>query len=160
MRLFTIGIYGWTSASFFQALETAGADAIVDVRARRGVRGADYSFANRRRFEAELSRRKIGYLHLPQLAPSAAIRAAQRDADSAEGTLKRDRLVLDPLFEQRYRSEILAHAEIDRLAQVLVLLGARPALLCVETHPAACHRSLAAERIAHTLGIAVVDLVP
>ena len=42
----TIGVYGFDESSFFQTLQNAGVDTFCDLRARRGVRGAAYAFAN------------------------------------------------------------------------------------------------------------------
>ena len=40
MRLVTIGIYRWTETRFFVALRDAEVKVLVDIRRRRGVRGA------------------------------------------------------------------------------------------------------------------------
>lgn len=46
IRLVTIGVYGSTERKFFDALVRAKVDVFCDIRLRRGMRGATYSFAN------------------------------------------------------------------------------------------------------------------
>ena len=69
---------------------------VLDVRQRRGVRGAEYAWANARRLEASLREAGIGYQHLPELAPTTSMREAQYEADAARGEGKRSRTVLAP----------------------------------------------------------------
>ena len=45
-RVVTIGAYGFSADRFFAALREAGVDTFLDIRQRRGVRGAEYAFAN------------------------------------------------------------------------------------------------------------------
>lgn len=42
----TIGVYGFTAESFLRQLHEAGVTKLIDVRQRRGVRGAEYAWAN------------------------------------------------------------------------------------------------------------------
>src|SRR5690606_20032432 len=93
----------------------------------------------------------IRYVHAVDLAPTASVRNAQKEDDGAVGITKRDRTQLAPAFVQRYRSEILAKCDADRLRSALN--GAKIiALFCVEGHPSACHRSLAAEHLVQAFG--------
>lgn len=69
VTIVTIGAYGWSEAEFLAALVAAGVDTVVDVRARRGARGAAYAFANSRRLQASLAAAGIRYRHRPDLAP-------------------------------------------------------------------------------------------
>ena len=98
MKIVTIGVYGFTEAAFFDALRQAVVDTFCDIRARRGVRGSDYVFANRRRLEARLAAMGIRYLHFRELAPSRALRERQAIADKADRTTKRQRTELSPEF--------------------------------------------------------------
>lgn len=157
-RVLTIGVYGWTPESWLAALRAAGCDEVLDVRARRGVRGSEYAFANRRRLEAILAEAGIGYRHLPELAPSAMTRAAQVAADKAVTTRKRDRAVLSSEFVDRYESEIGRPTDWVALADGIT--SRAPALLCVERTSRACHRSIAADRIAATAGVPLEHLEP
>lgn len=156
----TLGAYGWDAERFFGALVAAGVDTFCDLRARRGVRGPDYTFANSQRLQARLAELGIRYLHRPDLAPSAATRAAQADADAATHTAKRLRAVLSPAFVEAYRRE-----RLDRFDSAAFVADLGPevhvvALFCVEREPAACHRALLADRLAHDLGARVRHLMP
>ena len=44
IKLFTIGVYGFSETEFFDALEEAGIDTFIDIRYRRGVRGSLYAY--------------------------------------------------------------------------------------------------------------------
>ena len=156
----TIGAHGWDAERFFSALVTAGVDTFCDLRARRGVRGREYAFANSQRLQARLAELGIRYLHRLDLAPSAATRSAQHAADAATHTAKRLRSQLSPAFVEAYHREHLAGfasagfvADLGPDARVV-------ALFCVEREPAACHRSLLAERLTHDLGVTVTHLTP
>lgn len=151
MKIVTVGGYGFTEATFLGALKTAGVDTFVDIRRRRGMRGAKYAFLNSSRLQALLAAEEIRYEHALDLAPTASVRDAQTEDDRAMGTAKCDRAQLAPAFVQKYRSEILAKLDIDRLRNRLS--GARTVVLfCVEGNPLACHRSLAAEHLVGVLG--------
>ncbi|RME36168.1 MAG: DUF488 domain-containing protein [Deltaproteobacteria bacterium] len=156
MRVFTIGVYGFTERTFFDALQSAGVDLVCDVRWRRGVRGARYAFANSRRLQSHLDSLGIAYLHRRDLAPSPEIRRLQQQADKAAKTAKRSRARLAPAFVDAYRREILV-----RFDPRLFLAGLPPgiqsiALLCVEKYPAACHRSLITEQLLQTESIETI----
>jgi uncharacterized protein (DUF488 family) len=158
--LVTIGVYGFDEAGFFDALQRAGVDTFVDIRRRRGVRGADYAFANSQRLQARLAGLGIRYVHRLDLAPGPETRSQQSAVDKANKTPKRQRTVLDPAFAAAYRQERLAALDSR---QFLVDLGPEArivALFCVEREPAACHRSLLTERLQRDLGVAVRHLLP
>jgi uncharacterized protein (DUF488 family) len=158
--LVTIGVYGSDEASFFAALQQAGVDTFVDVRARRGVRGAAYTFANSQRLQARLAELGIRYLHRPDLAPSPEARGQQHAADKASKTARRRRTVLDPAFAAAYRQERLAGFDSRQFVAGLGPEARVVALFCVEREPVACHRSLLAERLARDLCIAARHLLP
>lgn len=128
-------------------------EVVVDVRQRRGVRGSEYPWANATRLQALLEGAGIGYEHRLDLAPTTELRRLQYREDEKAGVGKRSRDRLAPEYVRRYTAEIL-----DR-----VRLGPPPdraALLCVERDPAACHRSLIADRLAAEHGLAVAHLRP
>jgi uncharacterized protein (DUF488 family) len=150
VRIVTIGGYGFTEQRFLQALKEARVDTFVDVRQRRGMRGARYAFLNSSRLQTMLTSVGIKYIHALDLAPTTSIRHAQKEEDLASGTAKRDRTRLSQLFVEKYRLEVLS--KFDATALRTTLRGAQVvALFCVEGHPAACHRSLAAEYLAQVL---------
>jgi uncharacterized protein (DUF488 family) len=153
MRVATIGVYGWTSDQFLDALRAAGVATVLDVRQRRGVRGSEYAWANAARLEAALAEAGIGYRHVKELAPTTELRELQYREDERTGVGKRSRDELAPEYVRRYTAEILDRADLE---PVLAALPA--ALLCVEREPAACHRSLIAERLAERHGAAVAHL--
>ena len=60
---------------------------------------------------------------------------------------------------RRYTTEILDHADLASIVSALPSDG-MATLLCVELEPAACHRSLIAERLSERHGVAVEHLRP
>ena len=156
-RVLTIGVYGWSPERWIAALQAAGCDLVADVRARRGVRGRECAFANRARLEAALEEADIRYFHMPELAPSRAVRDAQMAADAASGTRKRDRTVLGQAFVDRYQREVVDRVTWADVAERLDAVA--PALLCVERVPTACHRSIVASRLAITASVPIEDLI-
>ncbi|GIK58617.1 MAG: DUF488 domain-containing protein [Chloroflexi bacterium] len=159
MKLVTIGAFGFSEEGFFQALQEAGVDTFCDVRQRRGVRGAEYAFVNSHRLQARLAEMGIRYLHVKELAPTTAVRAQQHLADKTEKTAKRQRTHLSPAFIATYKSEILNPFDPQSLRAILPPDAEVVALFCVEREPAACHRSLIAERLAQVWGVAVENII-
>jgi uncharacterized protein (DUF488 family) len=154
----TIGVYGFDRSSFLAALATAKADLVLDVRQRRGVRGSEYAWANARRLQAALAEAGIGYSHLPELAPTTALRELQYREDERLGEGKRSRSVLAPEYVRLYTEEILDRVDLEPIVR---WVGAsRAALLCVERDPEACHRSLIAARLASDWNLDVTNLRP
>jgi len=154
----TIGVYDADLPSFLAALEEAGITAIVDVRQRRGVRGPEYAWANAKRLQAALAEAGVGYVHMKELAPTTAMRKLQYEVDDELGEGKRSRTRLAPGYVRAYSEGILDPADLGALIE-LVDQG-RPALLCVERDPEACHRSLIAARLAEEFRADVIDLRP
>lgn len=157
-RICTIGVYGADLDAFLATLREAKVDLILDVRQRRGVRGAEYAWANAKRLEAELRGAGIVYQHVPELAPTTAMREAQYEADAERGEGKRSRTVLSPAYVERYTEEILDRADLEPIIRFIGRSTA--ALLCVEREAAACHRSLIAARIARETGARIENLRP
>jgi uncharacterized protein (DUF488 family) len=158
-ELVTIGVYDWTLDAFLAALAEAGVRGVLDVRQRRGVRGAQYAWANAKRLEASLGEAGIGYRHLPELAPTTEMRQLQYAEDDRTGEGKRSRTRLADEYVERYRREILDRADLDEVVALLPAEGAA-ALLCVERDAEACHRSLVAERLERDHGVRVTHLTP
>jgi uncharacterized protein (DUF488 family) len=157
--IFTIGAYGFDLNSFFETLEEAEVDVFLDIRQRRGLRGARYAFGNVGRLMPELERRDIAYRHIKELAPDSKIRDLQRTADAASGTLKSQRTGLSSAFVEAYTAEKLNQFDWRGLAEELRPFEA-PVLFCVEQRPESCHRSLVAPRLADALHANVVNLMP
>ncbi len=155
----TIGVYGFTAASFVAALRDADVRLLVDVRQRRGVRGPDYAWANSLRLQAALEGAGIAYRHRRELAPTTELRQLQYREDARLGVGKRSRAELATEYVERYTREILDFADLDDLVEELPADGSA-ALLCVERDPEACHRSLIAERLAAEHGVTLGHLRP
>jgi uncharacterized protein (DUF488 family) len=160
LKLVTIGVYGFDEASFFAALQKAGVDVFCDIRQRRGVRGSAYAFANSQRLQKRLAELNIRYLHRHDLAPTTAVRQRQKDADAMNATAKRGRSTLDAAFIAAYEEEILAGFDPQALLDELGEDARAVAFFCVEREPAACHRSLVAEKLHQELDLEVVHLLP
>lgn len=159
-RLITLGVYGSNEAAFFGSLEVAGVDTFCDLRFRRGVRGSEYAFVNSLRLQARLAELNIRYRHLKELAPSQALRDRQKAADKIKRTTKRRRAKLSELFVSGYGEECLQSFDSRKFIEQLGVEARVVALFCVERTPAACHRSLVAERLRQDLGVEVVHLTP
>ena len=161
-KILTIGVYGFPEQSFFEALLAHNVDLFCDIRQRRGLRGRDYSFANSQRLQRRLDELGIAYIHLKNLAPAPEVRRQQQTVDQAGGVKKRARRQLSPAFVEAVDTAVLADFdprafldEVTAEARVAVM-----ALFCVEREPAACHRSLLAERLAESLDLEVEHALP
>jgi uncharacterized protein (DUF488 family) len=160
MNFVTLGVYGCTEVAFFNALQQAGVDTFCDIRWRRGVRGSEYAFVNSARLQKRLAELGIRYLHLRELAPAPDLRQRQFDADKAARITKRKRIVLSEAFIEAYRTTHLTTFDSRKFIEQLGAEARTVALFCVEREPAACHRSLLAERLRQDLGVQVVNLIP
>ncbi|HEY0278193.1 MAG TPA: DUF488 domain-containing protein [Solirubrobacterales bacterium] len=151
-----MGVYGSDFERFLAALRGAGVDLLLDLRQRRGVRGAAYAWANAKRIETELRAAGIVYQHVPELAPTTSMREAQYEADAAKDEGKRSRTVLSQTYVERYTEEVLDRADLVGLVRFIG--RSTPALFCVEREAAACHRSLVAARLARDHDFRIVNL--
>jgi uncharacterized protein (DUF488 family) len=152
-------VYRFNGESFVAALDQAGVTVVVDVRQRRGVRGTEYAWANSQRLQSRLADAHIRYVHHPELAPTTELRELQYEQDARDHVGKRDRERLSDEYVKHYTEEILDPTPLDDLLADLPVHGAG-ALLCVEDEPAACHRSLIAQRLADRHGFTVEHLMP
>ena len=107
MEFFTIGVYNSTEQEYFSKLTDNNIDTFCDIRQRRGVRGAKYSFVNSNRLQVKLNDLDIKYGHVIELAPTSEIRDLQKEADAQQGELKRDRNKLGKIFTIAYKDRIL-----------------------------------------------------
>jgi uncharacterized protein (DUF488 family) len=158
-KVITIGVIGYSADEFFAALQAAGVDTLLDIRRRRAVRGRDYAFANSQRLQARLAELGIRYVHRLDLAPPASLRHLQAAADRAAGVSNRRRAALDPAYVDAYEREVLGVFDEAALVESLPGDAHVVALLCVESHPAACHRALVAARLHEALGVEVQHLI-
>jgi uncharacterized protein (DUF488 family) len=158
-RVVTVGVYGFSQASFLAALEEADVGLLLDVRQRRGVRGSEYAWANSRRIQAALADAGIAYRHHLELAPTTELRHLQYEEDARRGVGKRSRAELAPEYREGYTREILDRVDLAPIVTALPT-DAATALLCVERDAEACHRSLIAARMEAEHGAAVTHLIP
>ncbi len=158
-RIATIGVYEFDAHRFVETLDAANVSKLLDIRQRRGVRGAQYAWANAQRLQALLDEAGIAYEYHPEFAPDTELRHLQYREDDRQGVGKRSRVGLAPEYIQRYTEEILDLVPLEPLVRRLPVHGIG-ALLCVEATARACHRSLVAGRLAERFGFEVVDLEP
>jgi uncharacterized protein (DUF488 family) len=148
MEFYTIGVYNSTEKEFFDKLTQNNIDTFCDIRQRRGVRGAKYSFVNSNKLQQKLNDLEIKYGYIPNLAPTTEIRELQKEIDFEKGELKRERQELGKVFVIEYKNKILKNFDFEKFLENLDQIGAsRVALFCVEEHPNACHRSIVAEKL-------------
>ena len=148
MKFFTIGVYNSTEQEFFEKLTDNKIDTFCDIRQRRGVRGAKYSFVNSNRLQQRLAELEIKYGYIPALAPTSEIRELQKEVDEKKGELKSERQKLGEVFVIEYQNRILKLFDFDQFFESLDQIGAsRVVLFCVEETAPACHRSLVAEEL-------------
>jgi uncharacterized protein (DUF488 family) len=148
MEFFTIGVYNSSEKEFFEKLTQNNIDTFCDIRQRRGVRGAKYSFVNSNRLQQRLNDLEIKYGYVPDLAPTTEIRELQKEIDEEKGELKRERQELGKIFVIEYKNRILKNFDFEKFFESLDQIGAsRIALFCVEEHPEACHRSIVADKL-------------
>ena len=159
MEFFTIGVYNSTEKEFFEKLTQNNIDTFCDIRQRRGVRGAKYSFVNNNRLQEKLNDLEIKYGYIPNLAPTSEIRELQKEIDLEKGELKRERQELGKVFVIEYKNRILKDFDFDQFFENLDQIGAnRIALFCVEEHPEACHRSIVADKLSNNFNYKITHL--
>lgn len=158
-KILTIGVYGFTESTFFDALQSQQVDLFCDVRQRRGLRGRDYAFANSVRLQKRLAELGIVYFHWKDLAPSKEVRQRQQSADKAVGVQKRARRHLSPQFVEAYQAVVLDNLDpqlfLETVGSATVI-----ALFCVEREPEACHRSLLADHLGRSLNLEIDHILP
>jgi uncharacterized protein (DUF488 family) len=160
LKIATIGVYGFDKDSFFQALLDAKVDTFCDIRRRRGVRGSAYAFANSENLQRRLGELGIRYVYIKELAPSNEVREKQDLEDKQLHIAKRKRTTLRQEFIRAYEQECLAHYDAPQFLEAIGEEAQVVALFCVEREPQACHRSLAAKRLARDLGLSVEHITP
>jgi len=160
LKVMTIGVYSFDEARFFQALVDANVDTFCDIRARRGLRGSEYRFANSAYLQKKLQELGIRYFHFKNLAPTEAVRDIEREYDKQHNIPKRKRTTLSEGYIQAFRSEILAGFDAKALKTELGTDAQAVAFFCVERNPQACHRLLVAEEFARQLGLEMEHIMP
>ncbi|MDP9047243.1 MAG: DUF488 domain-containing protein [Bacteroidota bacterium] len=159
MEFFTIGVYNSTEQEFFNKLIQNRIDTFCDIRQRRGVRGAQYTFVNSTRLQARLAELNIRYLYIEGLATPVAIREIQYSADHQNKELKHERQHLAPEFIAEYKHKVLNVFDFGGVIANLNHENAkRIALFCVEEIAEACHRSIVAKKLTEEYGFMITNL--
>ena len=141
MRIFTIGYEGATIAEVGAALQKAGVERVIDVRAIAISRRPGFS---KNLLRASLAEGGIDYVHLRALGTPAEGRAAALSDNIPE-------------LERIYAGQLELSEAIAEGAKMLDLAAEKPsALLCLEREPGGCHRSLLLKSVAPN--VEVVDL--
>jgi uncharacterized protein (DUF488 family) len=148
MDFYTIGVYNSTEDSFFRKLKDNSVDTFIDIRQRRGVRGAKYAFVNSNRLQEKLNQLKINYVYFQSLAPTKEIRDLQKQADLRAGIEKRNREYLGQTFISEYKLRVLNEFDFSIFFETLKKIHSKKIVLfCVEEKHTACHRSIVAKRL-------------
>jgi len=127
MRIFTIGYEGATQAEFIAALQAAGVERVIDVRAVPLSRKPGFS---KNVLASGLREASIDYVHLKALGTPPEGREAARKGDHAK-------------LEAVYAGQLELPEAIAESARMVELAREKPsALLCFERDPACCHRTL------------------
>ena len=133
MRIFTIGYEGATVGEFLAALQQAGVERVIDVRALPLSRRPGFSKSPLR---AALEEAGIEYVHLKALGTPPDGRAAALAGRHAD-------------LERIYAGQLELPEAIAQGAQMIALAEEKPsALLCFEREPAHCHRTLLLDAVA------------
>ena len=133
MRIFTIGYEATTMGDFIGALQAAGVERVIDVRALPLSRRPGFSKTPLRGALGEVG---IEYVHLRALGTPASGREAARKGRHAE-------------LERIYGGQLELPEAIAQGAQMRDLAAEKPsALLCYEREPSGCHRSLLLQSVA------------
>ena len=127
MHIFTIGYEATTMGEFLAALQGAGVERIIDVRAVANSRRPGFSKTPLRNALAEVG---IDYVHLKALGTPADGRSAARAGRQED-------------LERIYAGQLQLPEAMVQAEQMRELASEKPsALLCYERDPAGCHRSL------------------
>lgn len=133
MRIFTIGYEGATVGEFITALQGAGVERVIDVRALPLSRRPGFSKSSLR---AALEESGIEYVHLKALGTPSEGRTAARAGRHSD-------------MARIYAGQLELPEAIAQSALMLELAREKPsALLCMERDPAVCHRTLLIDAVA------------
>lgn len=131
MAVHTAGFAQWPAEQFFQRLELAEIDRLIDVRLRPGSQLAGFA---KQRDLSYFVRRILGaeYVHEPLLAPNEQILDGYR-----KGSLTWTE------YENAFL-QLMQQREIESTVS-RTMFGGSPLLLCSEHSPEHCHRRLVCE---------------
>lgn len=138
MKVFTIGYEATTMAEFLTALQEAGVERVIDVRALPLSRRPGFSKTPLKNALGEVG---IDYVHLKALGTPSEGRSAAR-AGRHEDLMR------------IYAGQLELPEAMVQAEQMRELAAERPsALLCYERDPAGCHRSLLLDAVARDASV-------
>lgn len=133
MRIFTVGYEATTMGEFLAALQRAGVERVIDIRALPLSRRPGFSKSSLR---AALNEAGIDYVHLKALGTPSEGRTAARAGRQSD-------------LERIYAGQLELPEAIVQAEQMRDLAAEKPsALLCYERDPAGCHRTLLLDAVA------------
>ncbi len=152
IQLFTVGFAGKTAQDFFQLLQTAQVETVIDIRQHReGQLSGFAKYPDLAYFLEKITR--IGYSHESQLAPTPELLKTYREA--------KDWTAYEAGFLALMKDRGIPEA-FDAAAW-----PPRAALLCSEPGPEKCHRRVVADLLAahwrvlgHTVDIHHLETFP
>ena len=130
--LHTLGYQGRTVDEFLRLLRASGIDALVDVR---DVPWSHKPGFSKKPLAEALAKARIAYVPAPFAGNPKKLRSS---VESTEEALR--------LYAEHLDAEPEIVAWFDALIEDLLEQEKRPCLLCFEDDPAACHRTILAER--------------
>jgi uncharacterized protein (DUF488 family) len=143
MKIFTIGYERATVSEFLAALQKAGVERVIDVRALPLSRRPGFS---KTPLKGTLEEAGIQYVHLKALGTPSEGRTAARAGRHAD-------------MARIYAGQLELPEAMVQAAQMLELAADKPsALLCMEREPAHCHRTLLLDAVAS--GAEIIHLYP
>jgi len=137
MKIFTIGFTKKSARDFFGKLKQPGIRRLLDVRLNNVSQLAGFTKKDDLKFFTEAIS-GIGYVHLPQLAPTQEMLNTYRKAKGGW-----------PNYEKQFL-ELMSQRKIETELQRDVIDGG--CLLCSEEKPEHCHRRLVAEYLSNRWG--------
>ncbi|MBN1262353.1 MAG: DUF488 domain-containing protein [Anaerolineae bacterium] len=143
--MYTIGYQGKSLETFITQLQSAGVDAVIDIRLRNTSHLAGYTKRDTLAFLLQEGF-GIAYEHYLELAPTAEILDTYKTVQTWDA------------YEAHFIPLLKARASED-LGRTLLSRYQAPCLLCAEPTPEQCHRRLVAEYWAqHIPGLGIVHL--
>jgi len=143
--LLTMGYERLPLCEFIQRLQSAGADAVIDVRLRNTSQLCGYTKRDDLGFLLRCGF-GIDYEHRPELGPTQEL----LDHYRRQGDWG--------IYEAGFR-ELMVERGMAEIGDTILSKYVTPCLLCLESDPAHCHRRLVAELWAASMpGLLVVHL--
>jgi uncharacterized protein (DUF488 family) len=146
MKIFTIGFTKKPAETFFTKLKSAGVKRLVDVRLNNVSQLAGFTKKDDLRYFTKAIC-NIEYVHVPDLAPTAAILDPYKKQKNGDW----------PLYERQFLDLMRARHIEDKLSHDLLDGGC---LLCSEEKPHHCHRRLVAEYLNDKWGNVEIEHIP